>query len=111
MPRWQPTREQYAWLMPRLSEYRQLPITKEKAFYARLGDDWLKEWPERDVLWPDLEELPLTKDQECELMSAEKQRYQVSHIDIYYWQWSDIFQTTDVKTMDFLGVAVSTTRS
>lgn len=72
--------------MPHLSEYRWLLITKEKAFYARLHDDWLKEWPECDVLWPDLEEQPLTKDQECELISAEKQRYQVSHINIYYWQ-------------------------
>ncbi|KAG1875852.1 hypothetical protein F4604DRAFT_1680707 [Suillus subluteus] len=73
MPRWQPTRDQHAWLMPRLSKFQRLPFSKDKVFRVQLHKDWLEDWPERDALWPDLagQALALTEHQQHELDSAE----------------------------------------
>jgi hypothetical protein len=78
---WQPTCEQHAWLMPRLTKFHCIPIPTPKTFKTKLLDEWLQMWPERDVLWPDQQEvdLELTEDQKKELRSAEKARREVSH--------------------------------
>ncbi|KAG1859633.1 hypothetical protein F4604DRAFT_1684596 [Suillus subluteus] len=98
MPRWQPTRDQHAWLMPRLSKFQRLPFSKDKVFRVQLHKDWLEDWPERDALWPDLagQALALTEHQQHELDSAEAALEQ---------------NGTDIEGMDILGLAESQTRS
>ncbi|KAG1745666.1 hypothetical protein EDB19DRAFT_1826664 [Suillus lakei] len=49
-------------------------ISKDKEFYMQLYSDWLQQWPEHDVVWPDMAVEPLTNEQEHELHAAEEER-------------------------------------
>jgi hypothetical protein len=78
--RWQPTRDQHAWLMPHLTKFDLLPVPTPNAYRVKLKEEWLQVWPEQDVLWPDREaDTELTADEKKELCSAEQARGEVGH--------------------------------
>ncbi|KAG2078051.1 hypothetical protein BDR04DRAFT_1113084 [Suillus decipiens] len=64
--------------MPLLTKFCLLPIPTPKTFKAKLLEGWLELWPEKDVLWPNLElDLELTEMQKKELFSAEKEHQEM----------------------------------
>ncbi|KAG1864354.1 hypothetical protein F4604DRAFT_1683366 [Suillus subluteus] len=84
---WQLTQEQHMWLMPRLTQFRQVSHGNEPAFWVELYDDWFQQWPEQDDLWPDHPVGDaLSKEQEKELRSAEKVMKQLLR-SWMLWAW------------------------
>ena len=73
-PPW--ARGEIDFLESRLSEYRQLQQQKQYThFWARLFEDWFKQWPEASLLFPDKpKEEPLTQKENEELSAATKTR-------------------------------------
>lgn len=68
--------EMHDFLDGRLSEYRQLQEQKQYThFWARLFEDWFKQWPEESLLFPDKPKgEPLTQNENNELSAAMKTR-------------------------------------
>ncbi|KAG1809163.1 uncharacterized protein BJ212DRAFT_1484671 [Suillus subaureus] len=78
--RWQPTWEQHTWLMPHLTKYQVMPCSEEAVYLMLMHREWLENWPEEDVLWPDhpMEQHALSEDEKAELCLAEKERKEKS---------------------------------
>lgn len=80
--RWQPTQEQHTWLMPHLTRYQVMPCSEEAAYLMLMHKEWLENWPEEDVLWPDcpMEQRVLSEGEKVVLRLAENER---KHVSVY----------------------------
>ncbi|KAG2120427.1 uncharacterized protein F5147DRAFT_766345 [Suillus discolor] len=83
--------------MPRLTEFRLLPIPTPKTFKVELLEGWLQMWPEQDVLWPDQDkkELQLDEDDEMQLKLAEQARGDT----LQSWMWWAWLNLRRARTM------------
>lgn len=59
-----------------------MPCSEEAAYLTLMHKEWLENWPEEDVLWPDcpMEQRVLSEGEKAVLCLAENER---KHVSVY----------------------------
>lgn len=88
------TKEENEFLEEQLTKYRQLQATKQYThFWARLFEDWFKQWPEVSKLFPDKAGETLTTEENDQLGNAQKARRRVRHTWMIIYEVNLIYPT------------------